>query len=278
MNKLLLKKMLKEFFIEDIGDMDITSNGIFPPGQKGSANFIVKSAGIIAGLPIIQEGYQLLDPSIEVNFLINEGDHVQKGQIIADVSGPVATILTGERVILNLLQRMSGIATMTNLAIKTLNDPSIHICDTRKTTPGLRMLEKYAVTLGGGKNHRKGLYDGVMIKDNHISFSGSITKAVERVRKKVGHMVNIEVETESLDQVKEAVEAGADIIMFDNRSPDEIRQLIKHVPPHIITEASGGITLESIGNFAHTGVDYISLGFLTHSVKALDISVNVEIR
>jgi|SRR5690625_191852 len=270
--------MLKEFFIEDIGDMDITSNGIFPPGQKGSANFIVKSAGIIAGLPIIQEGYQLLDPSIEVNFLINEGDHVQKGQIIADVSGPVATILTGERVILNLLQRMSGIATMTNLAIKTLNDPSIHICDTRKTTPGLRMLEKYAVTLGGGKNHRKGLYDGVMIKDNHISFSGSITKAVERVRKKVGHMVNIEVETESLDQVKEAVEAGADIIMFDNRSPDEIRQLIKHVPPHIITEASGGITLESIGNFAHTGVDYISLGFLTHSVKALDISVNVEIR
>lgn len=278
MNKLLLKKMLKGFFMEDIGDMDITSDSIFPPGQKGSANFIVKSAGIIAGLPIIKEGYQLLDPSIEVNFLINEGDHVQKGQIIADVSGPVATILTGERVILNLLQRMSGIATMTNLAIKTLNDPSIHICDTRKTTPGLRMLEKYAVTLGGGKNHRKGLYDGVMIKDNHISFSGSITKAVERVRKKVGHMVNIEVETESLDQVKEAVEAGADIIMFDNRSPDEIRQLIKHVPPHIITEASGGITLESIGNFAHTGVDYISLGFLTHSVKALDISVNVEIR
>lgn len=278
MNKLLLKKMLKGFFMEDIGDMDITSDSIFPPGQKGSANFIVKSAGIVAGLPIIKEGYQLLDPSIEVNFLINEGDHVQKGQIIADVSGPVATILTGERVILNLLQRMSGIATMTNLAIKTLNDPSIHICDTRKTTPGLRMLEKYAVTLGGGKNHRKGLYDGVMIKDNHISFSGSITKAVERVRKKVGHMVNIEVETESLDQVKEAVEAGADIIMFDNRSPDEIRQLIKHVPPHIITEASGGITLESIGNFAHTGVDYISLGFLTHSVKALDISVNVEIR
>lgn len=278
MNKLLLKNMLKGFFMEDIGDMDITSDSIFPPGQKGSANFIVKSAGIVAGLPIIKEGYQLLDPSIEVNFLINEGDHVQKGQIIADVSGPVATILTGERVILNLLQRMSGIATMTNLAIKTLNDPSIHICDTRKTTPGLRMLEKYAVTLGGGKNHRKGLYDGVMIKDNHISFSGSITKAVERVRKKVGHMVNIEVETESLDQVKEAVEAGADIIMFDNRSPDEIRQLIKHVPPHIITEASGGITLESIGNFAHTGVDYISLGFLTHSVKALDISVNVEIR
>lgn len=277
MNKLILREQLKSFFIEDIGDMDLTSESIFPKDQQGKASYIVKTTGVIAGLDLIEEAYKLLDSSIEVHLFVQEGDEVESGDKLAEVQGPVASILTGERVILNLLQRMSGIASMTKKAIQTLQDATIDVCDTRKTTPGLRMLEKYAVTIGGGKNHRKGLYDGVMIKDNHISFSGSITKAVEIARSQLGHMVNIEVETESLDQVKEAVQAGADIIMFDNRSPEEIKQFIEHVPSQIVTEASGGITLETINSFSGTGIDYISLGFLTHSVKALDISVIVEI-
>lgn len=276
MNELFMKKKLEEFFLEDIGDKDLSSASLFPPHQLGKASFIAKDEGVIAGLPIIKEGYQMLSQTIDVEWFIKEGDYVTKGDKIAEVNGPVMKLLSGERVILNLLQRMSGIATLTKKAIDTLNDPSIHICDTRKTTPGLRMFEKYAVTVGGGKNHRKGLYDGVMIKDNHISFSGSIKKAVSKVRKKLGPMVKIEVETETKEQVQEAVEAGADIIMFDNRSPEEIRQFINYVPDSMITEASGGITLDTLAEYANTGVDYISLGFLTHSVKALDISVIVE--
>jgi nicotinate-nucleotide pyrophosphorylase (carboxylating) len=181
-------------------------------------------------------------------------------------------------VVLNLVQRMSGIATLTRKAVSTLDSGHTKICDTRKTTPGLRMLEKYAVTTGGGYNHRFGLYDGIMIKDNHISFAGSITNAVERVRKQAGHMVKVEVEVETEAQVREAVNAGADIIMFDNRTPDEIKELIKLVPSGFITEASGGIQLTNLAGYRDTGVDYISLGFLTHSYKALDISVKVLVR
>lgn len=277
MNKLKLRKQLHAFLLEDMGDQDVTSESIFPQDQIGDAIFTVKDSGVIAGLTIIKEAYHLLDPSIHVELFVSDGDEVNKSDKIAKVSGPVTQLLTGERVILNLLQRMSGIATLTKKCIDTLHDPSIQICDTRKTTPGLRMLEKYAVTVGGGKNHRKGLYDGIMIKDNHIAFSGSITNAVEAARNYTGHMVKIEVETETLEQVKEAVKAGADVIMFDNRTPDEIKQLIQFVPDSIVTEASGGITLETIASYANTGVDYISLGFLTHSVKSLDISVNVRL-
>ena len=174
------------------------------------------------------------------------------------------------------MQRMSGIATVTNACVEALNDPSIQICDTRKTVPGLRMLDKYAVVTGGGKNHRQGLYDGVMIKDNHIAFCGSITKAVQAVREKIGHMVKIEVETESKEEVLEAVEAGADVIMFDNRSPEEVKEFATLVPKTIVTEASGGITLDNLASYSGTGVNNISLGFLTHSVKALDISLQVK--
>ncbi|MBO1910976.1 carboxylating nicotinate-nucleotide diphosphorylase, partial [Microvirga sp. 3-52] len=198
------------------------------------------------------------------------------GDKIAAVTGPIAHLLTGERVILNLMQRMSGIATVTNKCVEMLNDPAIQICDTRKTIPGLRMFDKYAVVCGGGKNHRQGLYDGVMIKDNHIAFAGSITKAVQRVREKIGHMVKIEVETETRQEVLEAVEAGADVIMFDNRTPKEVKAFGHDVPESIVTEASGGITLENLATYHGTGVNYISLGFLTHSVKALDISLQVK--
>jgi len=276
MDRLKLKKELQSFLLEDIGHGDITSQAIFPMGEQGEGVFVAKQTGTIAGLDIIQEAYQLLDPSIQVALKCADGETVTKGQVIAEVQGHVALLLTGERVILNLLQRMSGIATMTKSAVLALHDDRITICDTRKTTPGLRMLEKYAVTVGGGKNHRMGLYDGVMIKDNHIAFSGSITKAVQSVREKTGHMVQIEVETETKEEVLEAVDAGADIIMFDNCPPEVVKAFSTYVPDHIITEASGGIELDNLSAYAGTNVDYISLGFLTHSVQALDISMNVK--
>lgn len=277
MNQLKLRHMLQGFLIEDVGDGDVTSQAIFQSSESGVGIFVVKEDGVLAGLEIIKEIYKLLDSNIIVTLFNKDGDVVEKGRPIAEVSGPVAHLLTGERVILNLLQRMSGIATMTRKSVETLNDPSIYVCDTRKTTPGLRMVEKYAVRVGGGKNHRFGLYDGVMIKDNHIAFAGSITKAVEAVRKQIGHMVNIEVETETIEEVQEAVQANADVIMFDNRSPSDAKEFATLVPAHIVTEVSGGITLDQLESYANTGVNYISLGYLTHSVKALDISLNVKI-
>lgn len=268
--------MLQEFLLEDIGEQDVTSQSIFPLEQTSQGVFIAKDSGIISGLTIIKEAYQLLDPSIKVEQRFSDGDLVSVGDTIATVSGPTAHLLTGERVILNLVQRMSGIATVTHKCVEALNDPSIHICDTRKTIPGLRMLDKYAVVSGGGRNHRFGLYDGVMIKDNHIAYCGSITKAVQAVRERIGHMVKIEVETENAEEVLEAVNAGADVIMFDNRSPEEVKEFTQFVPKGIITEASGGITLDNLATYSGTGVQYISLGFLTHSAKALDISLQVK--
>ncbi|ANB57844.1 nicotinate-nucleotide diphosphorylase [Anoxybacillus sp. B7M1] len=276
MNIIKLQQMLQQFFLEDIGERDVTSETIFPHHHLASGSFLVKEAGIFSGADIMKTAYHLLDPSISVTLYKRDGEKVDKGDVIASVSGPIAPLLTGERVILNLIQRMSGIATITHQAVMTLNSEYTRICDTRKTTPGLRMLEKYAVTCGGGYNHRFGLYDAVMIKDNHIAFCGSITKAVHTVRQQLGHMVKIEVETETREQVIEAVKAGADVIMFDNRTPEEIREFVQLVPSAIITEASGGITLENLAEYGDTGVDYISLGFLTHSVKALDISFNIE--
>jgi nicotinate-nucleotide pyrophosphorylase (carboxylating) len=276
MNQLKLRTQLQSFLLEDIGDRDITSQSIFPPDKVGRGVFIVKADGVIAGLEVIRTVYQLLDPSIEVVVHKADGEQVTSGERIAEVSGPMMHLLTGERLILNMLQRMSGIGTITHQCAETLGDATIQICDTRKTMPGLRMFDKYAVTCGGGRNHRQGLYDGVMIKDNHISFAGSITMAVQSARKEIGHMVKIEVETETEDEVHEAVTAGADVIMFDNRSPEEVRKFVTYVPETIITEASGGITLENLASYRNTGVNYISLGFLTHSVQALDISLQVK--
>ncbi|PWW19622.1 nicotinate-nucleotide pyrophosphorylase [carboxylating] [Cytobacillus oceanisediminis] len=277
MNKLKLRLQLEQYFLEDIGDRDLTSELIFGDGQTGKVVFIAKENGIFCGEEIIREGYAVLHSSVDIDLKVQDGEKIEKGQILAEAYGPAAILLKGERVILNLLQRMSGIATKTNEAVRILNSSHTKICDTRKTTPGLRMLEKYAVRYGGGFNHRYGLYDAVMIKDNHISFAGSIAKAVEAARSKIGHMVKIEVETETKEQVMEAVEAGADVIMFDNRKPEEIKEWISLVPEKTLTEASGGITLENLASYRDTGVDFISLGFLTHSVKALDISVEVTV-
>ncbi|MBC1736007.1 carboxylating nicotinate-nucleotide diphosphorylase [Listeria seeligeri] len=274
MNPLLMNQAIQAFLVEDIGQNDLTSDSIFGNDILGEGVFLAKETGIVCGVEIPGKTYQFLGGEIDYKPYKKDGDLVQAGDIIGVVTAPVRTLLSAERVILNLMQRMSGIATQTNFAVNQLDDPTIRICDTRKTAPGLRAFDKYAVQAGGGFNHRKGLYDGVMLKDNHIAFSGGITAAISSVRAKLGHMVKIEVETETAQQVTEAVQAGADIIMFDNRTPEEINQLVKLVPDHIITEASGNITLENIARFKGCGVNYISLGSLTHSVNALDISFN----
>ncbi|PFW97610.1 nicotinate-nucleotide diphosphorylase (carboxylating) [Bacillus pseudomycoides] len=277
MNALKVRKALESFFLEDIGEKDVTSQLIFPDNLRAKGTFLAKETGVFVGTAVIEQGFRLLDDSIQITLHKKDGDFVEKGEILASVEGPIASLLTAERVILNIIQRMSGIATMTRKAVLALESDHTRICDTRKTMPGLRMFDKYAVVCGGGYNHRFGLYDGVMIKDNHIAFAGSITKAVTSVKEKLGHMVKVEVETETEEQVREAIAAGADIIMFDNRTPEEVREFSKIVPSTIVTEASGGITIENLSNYGGTGVDYISLGLLTHSVKALDISFNIEV-
>ncbi|EHL5040518.1 carboxylating nicotinate-nucleotide diphosphorylase [Listeria monocytogenes] len=274
MNSILMNQAIQAFLLEDIGQYDLSAETVFPRDTKGEGVFLAKEPGILCGISIPPKVYELLGGNIQFEAYKKDGDWVQKGDIIAAVTAPVRTLLSGERVILNLMQRMSGIASQTNFAIKQLDDSAIRICDTRKTAPGLRAFDKYAVQTGGGFNHRNGLYDGVMLKDNHIAFSGGITSAVSTVREKLGHMVKIEVETETAEQVKEAVQAGADIIMFDNRTPEEIKQLVKLVPPHITTEISGNVTLENIRRYKGSGANYISLGSLTHSVRAFDISFN----
>ncbi|KHD84562.1 carboxylating nicotinate-nucleotide diphosphorylase [Heyndrickxia ginsengihumi] len=276
MNNIKLHSMLKQFLIEDIGDGDINSEFIFPPEQQGVLTFIAKADGIFCGKSIIEEGFHLMNENINVRVFLNDGEPIYKGDTLAEIQGPIANLLATERVVLNLIQRMSGIATITNEAVLQTEGTAAKICDTRKTTPGLRMLEKYAVKCGGGFNHRRGLYDAVMLKDNHIAFAGSIENAIRTVKEHIGHTVKIEVEIETKEQLLEAIDANVDIIMFDNRTPEEIKAWISLVPSHIATEASGGITLNNINDYAQTGVDWISLGFLTHSVKALDISAIVQ--
>jgi len=275
MNTIKLRLLLEQFFIEDIGDRDVTSELIFGNGKTGSMVFLAKEDGIFCGEQVINTGFRLMDENCQVTIKVKDGAHVKKGQELATISGQISALLKAERVVLNLVQRMSGIATKTHQAVSVLDSGKTRICDTRKTTPGLRMLEKYAVRCGGGYNHRYGLYDAVMIKDNHISFAGSIIGAVETVKASLGHMVKVEVEIETEAQLKEAIEAKADCIMFDNRTPEEIAEWIGTVPKGILTEASGGITLENLHSYRNCGVDYISLGFLTHSVKSLDISAKV---
>lgn len=278
MNIIKLEEMLKQFFNEDIGDGDLSSEYIFSPKEQGTFSFYAKESGIFCGAPIIEHGFHVLDRSIKVNLPKKDGDTVEAGDVIAIIDGPLQKLLMGERVILNLIQRMSAIATAAHLAVQEIAGTNTKICDTRKTIPGLRMLDKYAVRIGGAFNHRNGLFDAIMLKDNHIAFAGSMTNAIQAAREKVGHTVKIEVEIETKKQLDEAILAGADIIMFDNRSPEEIRAWLPAVPSSITTEASGGITLENIRAYAQTGVQWISLGSLTHSVKAFDISALVQMK
>lgn len=276
MNNLWFQKIIRQALAEDLGMGDLTTCSIFTQDTSSAGTFTAKASGVLSGLDCLPLVYQELGGSVSVDLLKADGDAISKGDLIAKVNGPVSALLSGERVILNLIQHMSGIATSTSEVVSLLDDDSITITDTRKTLPGLRALQKHAVTCGGGKNHRFRLDDGVMIKDNHIKAAGSISKAVEIVRAKVGHMVKIEVETETKDQVLEALESGADIIMLDNRNPAEVKGLVSIVPDGIIVEVSGGITPENIADYKGCGAHVISLGWLTHSVKALDISFNLN--
>lgn len=276
MNSIKLEDMLKQFFNEDIGDGDLSSEYLFTPYDQGSFSFYAKQDGIFCGAEIIERGFHLLDPTLQVKLNKRDGDSLKEGEVIAVIEGSLQKLLTGERVILNLIQRMSAIATVANEAVALTAGTEAKICDTRKTIPGLRMLDKYAVRTGGAFNHRSGLYDCIMLKDNHIAFAGSITDAVQIARKKIGHTTKIEVEIESYEQLIEAISAGADIIMFDNRTPEEIKSWLPIVPAHIATEASGGITLENLRAYAQSGIQWISLGALTHSVHAFDISALVQ--
>lgn len=276
MNKLLLKKQVEQFLIEDLGEIDITSASSIDPHSKGKAYIKAKEDGVMAGMDLLFVGYRILDTEIVVTIHFQDGELFRKGDIIASLEGNIIQLLAGERVLLNLLQRMSGIATMTHKAIQALGDQTIRICDTRKTTPGLRMLEKYAVRCGGGFNHRRNLSDAVLLKENHLAASGGIKKAITTVREKVGHMVKIEVETTNEQEVRVAIEAKVDVIMFDNATPAMIKKYVELVPDGIITEASGGINLDSLPSFNGCGVHYISLGCLTHSVKSIDLSFLLE--
>ncbi|PKR78929.1 nicotinate-nucleotide diphosphorylase (carboxylating) [Halalkalibacillus sediminis] len=275
MNELKLKEDLKHFFMEDIGYQDLTSEGIFND-EQGEIEFVSKSSGYFCGSKVITNGYSVLNPSVKVEMLVEDGEELQEGLVIARASGKIIDLLKGERVILNLIQRLSGITTMTRESVQMLNNSHTKISDTRKTTPGLRMLEKYAVFVGGGVNHRFGLDDAVMIKDNHIEFAGSITNAVEAVRNRIGHMVKIEVETETESQVKEAIANQVDCIMLDNVDHANLKKMLLLIPPSIQTEVSGGITIDTLPFYSDLNIDVISLGYLTHQIQSLDISARVR--
>lgn len=261
---------------EDINYVDVASDYLIPEDQRDNAYFVAKADGVLCGLSVAMRVFALLDDTFEAKLYKHDGDKVQKGDLIAEFSGKTILLLKGERTALNLLQHMSGIATATAAAVELVKGTNAQITDTRKTLPGLRALQKYAVTCGGGKNHRFNLSDGAMLKDNHIDAGGGITNAVNALRGKLGHMVKIEVETRDLAEVREALAAGADIIMLDNMSNEMMREAVKIIDGRAKTEASGGITLETIAEVAKTGVDIISLGALTHSVKAFDISMKMK--
>ena len=261
---------------EDINYIDITTDFLIADDSVSTANYIAKDSGILCGIDIALRVFTLLDDSTEYDIKLRDGDKVEKGEVIATVTGKTKVLLKGERTALNLLQHLSGIATMTNRLVRLIEGTRASVADTRKTLPGLRSLQKYAVTVGGGKNHRYNLSDCAMLKDTHLDAYGSITNAVNALKKKLGHTVMIEVETRNLDEVKEALKAGADIIMLDNMDIETMREACKIVSGRAKLEASGNITEKTIASIAKTGVDIISVGAITHSVKAFDISMKIQ--
>ena len=258
---------------EDIGTGDITTESCVPADAVSHGYFKAKAEGVVCGVDVLRRGFALIDPDVKVTVLVKDGGRGKKGDVIAEIEGSSRSILTGERVSLNLLQHMSGIATAAAEASASVAGTKARIADTRKTTPGLRVLEKYAVKTGGGSNHRFNLSDGVLIKDNHILAAGGIKNAVEAVRKNIPHTLKIEVETETMDQVKEALAAGADIIMLDNMTVQQMKDAVDFIAGRARTEASGNMGERNLREVAETGVDIISIGALTHTVKALDISL-----
>lgn len=268
--------VIKNAIKEDINYIDEATAFVIPEDSVTSARFVSKADGVLCGIEIAARVFTLLDPKVEVELLKKDGDEIKKGDLIARFKGKTQSLLMGERTALNLVQHLSGVATQTHTAVKLVEGTGVSIADTRKTLPGLRAMQKYAVMCGGGKNHRFNLSDAAMLKDNHIDAGGGILKTVEKLRRHIGHTVKIEVETRTLDEVKEAVEAKADIIMLDNMTADETAECVKYINGRALTEASGNITLENIREKAQCGVDIISMGSLTHSVTAFDISMKID--
>ena len=271
--KLQADHLILEALKEDISSEDVTTNSVMKEAVAGEVDLICKQDGIIAGLEVFERVFTLLDPDTKVELYYKDGEEVKNGQLMGKVKGDIRVLLSGERVALNYLQRMSGIATYTNSVAKLLERSKIKLLDTRKTTPNMRIFEKYAVRAGGGYNHRYNLSDGVLLKDNHIGAAGSVTKAVQMAKEYAPFVRIIEVEVENLDMVKEAVEAGADIIMLDNMSPEDMKKAVELIDGRAQTECSGNVTKENIARLTEIGVDYISSGALTHSAPILDISL-----
>ncbi len=261
---------------EDIHTGDVTTLAVVPEPRQVTGRLVAKEAMVVAGLPVAARVFALLDPTITFTVCCAEGAHIPAGTILATMAGDAALLLQGERVALNLLQRMSGIATVTSRYVAAVAGTAARIVDTRKTTPGLRVLEKYAVRVGGGHNHRTGLYDGILIKENHITAAGGIAQAISRARAAIPHTLKIEIETETVDDVHEALRAGADIIMLDNMDCDTMRHCVSIIAGQAVVEASGGVNLETVAAIAATGVDIISVGALTHSPRAMDISMLLD--
>ncbi|HSV76493.1 MAG TPA: carboxylating nicotinate-nucleotide diphosphorylase, partial [Bacteroidales bacterium] len=268
-------KLIALAIAEDLGTGDITTNSVIPEESKISGQFIAREDGVVCGLGVLMRVFAIIDPLVVILPIVKDGQRVVSGQVLAQISGPARSILSGERVSLNFLQHLSGIATKTARIVESVEGTGVRILDTRKTIPGLRWLEKYAVRTGGGTNHRMNLSDGLLIKNNHIKAAGSITKAIEQARLNAPPTLKTEVEVENLEQVQEALTAGADIILLDNMNLDTMRQAVELINGNAVTEASGNMEQKNLADVAKTGVDMISIGGLTHSVKALDISLRV---
>lgn len=262
--------------MEDINYIDASADNLIPEDHKSSAYYVAKDSGVVCGIEVARRVFELVGGDVDFQILIKDGTKVNKGDIIARMNGSTLTLLKGERTALNLLQHMSGIATATNKCVELVAGTKASVTDTRKTLPGLRALQKYAVTVGGGKNHRFNLSDCAMLKDNHIDAYGGITPAVTALREKIGHTVKIEVEVRTLDELKEALDNKVEIIMLDNMSYDDMKQAVDITAGRALLEASGNVTTENIRTVAETGVDIISLGALTHSVKCFDISMKIN--
>ena len=277
MNSITMKmqadKLIRMALQEDITSEDVSTNAVMRSAVKGTVDLIAKEDGIIAGLDVYARVFQILDEKTEISFNFKDGDAVKKGDLLGTVTGDIRVLLSGERVALNYLQRMSGIATYTKQVSKLLEGSKVTLLDTRKTTPNCRVFEKYAVRIGGGCNHRYNLYDGVLLKDNHIGAAGSVAKAVAMAKEYAPFVRKIEIEVETMEQVKEAVEAGADIIMLDNMTPEMMKEAVELIAGRAQTECSGNITKENIAKILETGVDFVSSGALTHSAPILDISM-----
>jgi len=268
-----IERIVRRALHEDIGLGDLTTQATVEAGVQARAELVAKEPFVLSGVLVAREVFRLLDPQTAFEALKQDGEQVRRGEVIAWLKGEAASLLQGERVALNLLQRMSGIATLTSRFVEAVSGTGATIVDTRKTTPGLRILEKYSVRMGGGRNHRTSLYDGVLIKENHIAAAGGIATAVARARQRIPHLMKIEVETRDLGEVRQALEAGAEIILLDNMSPGELREAVALVGGRALTEASGGVNLDSVREIAETGVDLISVGALTHSFRAIDVSM-----